>query len=53
MHTYAQQNLFLCSDSLRAVHLNLQIGLSDDIVSEEAEQSSENLVVKIIRSQDI
>lgn len=53
MHTYAQQNRFLCSDNLRAVHLNLQIGPGNYMVPEEAQQSNKNLVVKIIGLQDI
>lgn len=52
--THTHNKTFSCVQiTSEPVHLNLQIGLSDYIVSEEAEQSNENLVVKKIRSQDI
>lgn len=39
MHTYAQQDRFLCSDDLGAKHLTLQIGPGNYIIPEEAQQS--------------
>lgn len=54
IHTCMHTRTFsCCSDYLRAVCLNLQIGLGNYTAPEEAQQSNENLVVKIIRSQDI